>query len=332
MHEFEAYLEYLEQVRKLSRHTVRSYRNDLENWFLWLESQGESYLKPDRDSLRSYLAELTLRQMNASSVNRRLSTLRGYYQWLMDRDQVECNPFLGMRNLKDRRSLPTYLTYQEFLALLDSAGSDLLGHRNRAILESLYSTGCRVSELVALNRRDIRKEEILIRGKGGKERFVFLGTRAMMALGKYLELRDRTQKPTGRSGPEGDDDRDSLFWDHRGRRLTTRGVFHIIEQVQQRSPVGKRVTPHTLRHSFATALLDEGADIRIVQEMLGHSSLSTTQIYTHLGIEKIKQVYRQSHPHGRGRISPAQGASRSPGPHAAGDGNREREEKLCPTT
>lgn len=289
------YLEYLQNVRKLSEHTIRSYRNDLDSWFDWLETQNDDYLTPEQHSLRSFLADMTLRRMNASSVNRRLSTLRGYYQWLCDRGEIEANPFRTLHNMKGKRKLPTYLTYQEFEALLSAAGEDLLGLRNRAILECLYSTGCRVSELVAMDRDTLKKGEILIRGKGGKQRYVFLGARARTAVELYLQERDRLWK----------DDNNALFLDAHKERLTARGVFYNIEKISSLSSVAKKITPHTLRHSFATGLLDEGADIRLVQEMLGHSSLSTTQIYTHLGIEKIKRIYRDSHPHAR-RNAPQQ--------------------------
>lgn len=283
------YLDYLQNVRKLSEHTIRSYRNDLDSWFGWLETQNDHYLTPGQHSLRSFLADMTLRHMNASSVNRRLSTLRGYYQWLCDRGEVEANPFRTLHNLKGKRKLPAYLTYQEFEAMLEACEEDLLGLRNKAILECLYSTGCRVSELVAMDRNKIKDREILIRGKGGKERFVFLGPRSKAAIERYLDERDRIWN----------DQDTALFLDARKQRLTARGVFYNIEKISTLSTVAKKVTPHTLRHSFATGLMDEGADIRLVQEMLGHSSLSTTQIYTHLGIEKIKRIYRDSHPHAR---------------------------------
>ncbi|MDA3849889.1 MAG: tyrosine-type recombinase/integrase [Spirochaetaceae bacterium] len=287
--DYRDYLQYLEQVRCLSPHTLRSYLNDLKSWHFWVESQGEDESDPSQFCLRGYLADLTLRGMNPSSVNRRLSTMRGYYQWLCDKNLLQNNPLKIMHNQKTKRHLPAYLTFLEFQALLDATGEDLLGLRDKALLECLYSTGCRVSELLSMKKNMLQQKDILITGKGGKQRFVFLVPKARLALGNYLEERSK----------QWNDPSLALFLDAQRQCLTSRGVFHIIEKITQKSTVAKRVTPHTLRHSFATGLLDQGADIRIVQEMLGHSSLSTTQIYTHLSLEKMKQVYRNSHPHGR---------------------------------
>lgn len=293
---YEGYLEYLKQIRRLSEHTIRSYRNDLANWFGWLELQELDYKNPPKDQVGFYLADLTLRQMNPSSVNRRLSTLRGYYKWLCDREEIEHNPFKGQANQKAPRKLPTYLSYQEFEQMVEVCEADLLGLRDRAIMETLYSTGCRVSELISLKRNVLEKGEILIKGKGNKQRYVFLGGRARQAIQEYLAERLK----------QWNDPHEALFMDFRRDPLTDRGVFLIIRKLAAKAGIAKKVTPHTLRHSFATGLLDQGADIRVVQEMLGHSNLSTTQIYTHLGIEKIKQVYRKSHPHARRRRGPGE--------------------------
>jgi len=286
---YKEYLLYLQNVRKLSEHTIRSYRNDLESWHYWLENQNVDHLNPPASVLRSFIADMTMRKMNPSSVNRRLSTLRGFYQWLCDRGEMEANPFRTLRNQKTSRKLPSYLTFSEFEKLLSICKEDLLGLRNKALLECLYSTGCRVSEIVSMNRNQLKNREILIKGKGGKERFVFLGDSAAHSVALWLDQRDR----------EWGDEEKALFLDAKKKRLTSRGLFFIIEKQAVLSGVNKKITPHTLRHSFATSLLDEGADIRLVQEMLGHSSLSTTQIYTHLGIEKIKRIYRKSHPHAK---------------------------------
>lgn len=287
----EEYLAYLEKVRCLSAHTIRSYRNDLEAWAYWLGEQGENWRRVDPVCVRGFLANMSLRRMTVSSVNRRLSSLRGFYDWAGDRagDPEWGNPFRSAKGLKKKRKLPTYLTAGEFDSLLEQTGEGFAGARDRLIMEVLYSTGCRVSELCSLDRRGLDKGEVRVMGKGGKERIVFLGEPARKALAAYLPLREK-------KAAEG---QDALLLDERGERLTSRGVYYLIDKLSVKAGLTKRIGPHTFRHSFATSLLNEGADIRMVQEMLGHSSLSTTQVYTHTGIERMKQVYRRSHPHGK---------------------------------
>ena len=288
----EEYLSYLEQVRCLSSHTIRSYRNDLDAWRFWLEEQGELWEKADEICVRGFLANMALRKMTSSSVNRRLSSLRGFYDWACLKTDRPDNPFRRARSLKKQKALPTYLTDQEFERLIALPGEDFAGKRDRLIMEMLYSTGCRVSELCSLDRNGLGRGEIRVMGKGRKERIVFLGEAAKEALAEYLPLRDGRTALNDRSGG-------ALFLDLKGCRLTSRGVFFLIDKYAALSGIGKKIGPHTFRHSFATSLINEGAEIRMVQEMLGHSSLSTTQIYSHTGIERIRQVYRRSHPHGK---------------------------------
>jgi integrase/recombinase XerC len=286
------YLDYLAHVRCLSTHTIRSYRNDLEAWNYWLEEQEEEWQRADSICIRGFLANMSLRKMTASSINRRLSSLRGFYDWASEREENLINPFKKTRGLKKSKNLPTYLNSEEFDTLINLTGSDFLGVRDRLIMEVLYSTGCRVSELCSMDRHALDGTEIRVMGKGKKERLVFLGEPARKALEAYLALRDPMVKSANSTER-------ALFLDHRGERLTTRGVYYIIEKYNLKSGLNKKIGPHTFRHSFATSLVNEGADIRLVQEMLGHASLSTTQVYSHTGIEKIRQVYRQSHPHGK---------------------------------
>ncbi|MDC7220172.1 MAG: tyrosine-type recombinase/integrase [Spirochaetales bacterium] len=288
------YLTYLEQVRCLSAHTIRSYRNDLETWRLWLEEQGEDWEETDEICVRGFLADMTLRKMTSSSVNRRLSSLRGFYDWACLKTDRQDNPFRRTKSLKKSKHLPTYLTDSEFEQLISLTGEDFAGYRDRLIMEMLYSTGCRVSELCSLKRDSVKGNEVRVMGKGRKERIVFLGEAARKALEEYLPLRDGKTTLHDKSGG-------ALLLDWRGAALTDRGVFYLVDKYASQSGMAKKIGPHTFRHSFATSLISEGADIRMVQEMLGHSSLSTTQVYTHTGIERIRQVHRQSHPHGRKR-------------------------------
>ncbi|MBN2626134.1 MAG: tyrosine-type recombinase/integrase [Spirochaetales bacterium] len=287
------YLVYLEKVRCLSAHTIRSYSNDMEAWRLWLEEQDEPWEEVDEICVRGFLANMSLRKMTPSSINRRLSSLRGFYDWAYEKTGREDNPFRRTRALKKQKTLPMYLTDGEFEKLIALTGDDFFGKRDRLMMEMLYSTGCRVSELCSMNRDSVKGIEVRVMGKGKKERIVFLGEAARKALSEYLPLRDMKAGERKKDGP--------LFLDNRGERLTARGVFYLVDRYSVQGGIGKKIGPHTFRHSFATSLINEGADIRMVQEMLGHSSLSTTQVYTHTGIERIRQIHRQSHPHGRSK-------------------------------
>lgn len=204
------------------------------------------------------------------------------------------NPMSAIRSPKLEKKLPSFLSEKEIDRLLSFETKDLSGHRDRALLETLYSTGCRVSELVALDERDVDTIGAMIRvlGKGRKERLCPMGSRALSAVREYLEARSRDPRLAGRRGP--------LFLNHsphaRGSRLTARSVRRILTQRVEEMSVRARISPHALRHSFATHLLNRGADLRSVQELLGHSSISTTAIYTHVSSERLKQVYEKAHP------------------------------------
>ena len=241
---------------------------------------------------RSFMVRMSSRHMASATVNRRLSALKGYYEWRRRRIPGSVNPFLSSRTVKKGRRLPGYLTHEEIEVFLDSTGTDFAGLRDKVLFELLYSTGCRVGEICSLNVSDVIRRQVRVRGKGNKERMVFIGNRAAEALEEYLPVRLEFSA-------EDTDSRRALILDLRGERLTTRGVYYLIRRYAASTGMAKKVTPHTFRHSFATHVLDEGADIRTVQELLGHASLSTTQIYTHTGIERIKQVYRLSHPHAK---------------------------------
>ncbi len=286
------WLEHLRDVRRLSEATIRSYGRDLAAWTAFLAENGMDESDAGQKEARAFMARMSSRHMAAATVNRRLSALKGYYEWRRRRLPGTTNPFIDSRTVKKGRKLPGYLTHEEIEMFIDRAGDDFPGLRDRALFELLYSTGCRVGEICSLNVRDVVSRQVRVLGKGNRERMVFIGSKAFAALDEYLALRLSHVSDDA-------DSRQALMLDQQGKRLTTRGVYYIIRKYSALTGVSKKVTPHTFRHSFATHVLDEGADIRTVQEMLGHASLSTTQIYTHTGIERIKQVYRLSHPHAR---------------------------------
>jgi len=286
------WLEHLKNIRHLSDATIRSYRRDIEAWGEFLKMQGKSEDEAGQADARSFMAHMSSHHMSPATVNRSLSALKGYYEWRRHHLPDLTNPFMSSRTIKRGRKLPSFLTYEEIDQFIERAEDGFSGHRDRILFELLYSTGCRVSEICSLNIADIASTQLRVRGKGDRERIVFVGARALEALEAYLPLRLTHVS-------DNPDSRQALILNLRGERLSTRGVYYLIRRYAALGNVGKKVSPHTFRHSFATHILNEGADIRMVQEMLGHSSLSTTQIYTHTGIERIKQVYRHSHPHGK---------------------------------
>ena len=292
------WLHHLREVRRLSEATIRSYRRDMAAWTAFLSERGMKDADAGVPEARSFMARMSARHIAPATVNRRLSALKGYYEWRRRREPEIRNPFAELRGVKKGRRLPGCLTHEELEAFIDAAGSDFAGLRDRVLFELLYSTGCRVGELCALNIEDVRHRRVRVKGKGSRERLVFIGDKAAEALADYLPSRMQRSSGAGLETPgKTPDEERALILDLRGRRLTPRGVYYLIRRFAVITGCAKAVSPHSFRHSFATHLLDEGADIRGVQEMLGHASLSTTQIYTHTGIERIKQVYRQSHPH-----------------------------------
>ena len=291
----ERYLAYLRGVRGLSENTVSAYRRDLRSFSSFCQ---DSELDPDDPkAVRSYLGHLGRRGLAASTINRTISGLRGYFRFKQRFGQISDNPLADQKNRRGPRPLPRFLFEEEMERFLPPGGLEVKGfrgHRDKAVFEFLYSSGARVDEATSLNIGDVdfRRSSVRVRGKGGKERMVFLGPVATRALKEYLQLRkDRT-------GPVAEDGA-ALFLNLRGGRLTNRGVRYILNRYAHERGWTKPVTPHTFRHSFATHVLDAGADVRVVQELLGHASLSTTQVYTHVGLEKLRRVYRQAHPHAR---------------------------------
>lgn len=288
----EGYLTYLAKIRLLSPATVRGYGTDLETYISWKTKVETWDFSPAH--IRQYLGYLFQKGLSPSSINRNLAALRGFFQWLAEQGEVEQNPLEGFGGLKVPKTLPSVLFEEEIETFLNREGISFLEIRNNALFEVLYSTGCRVAELVSLKRNQwawgVTRFRIL--GKGKKERFVFLGKKAQEALALYVPLRDE------RVALYRNREETALFVNAWGRKLTTRGVSYLLKRRMDELGMQKHASPHTFRHSFATHILNRGADIRIVQELLGHSSLSTTQVYTHMGIDALKDLYVRAHPHG----------------------------------
>lgn len=289
----EDYLEYLERVRQLSPASVRAYGGDLLGFAEWLSGADLTEEDVDASLARRYIAHLSRQNAAPSTINRVLSSLKGYYRYLVRMGIRSGSPLESVRGLRKQRHLPGFLFEDEMSTLLEIDGGDFTSVRDRLIMEVLYSTGCRISELVRINLDDVdfNRSRILVHGKGRKDRFVFLGRQALAALHAYLPVRTARLRRAGRH------DEKAVVLNANGRRITQRGVAGIIQKRVVERGIAKPVSPHTFRHSFATHILDHGADIRIVQELLGHSSLSTTQVYTHLGLGKLRQIYDSAHPH-----------------------------------
>ncbi len=247
----------------------------------------------DPNIVRSYMAQLNQQQYSKSTVARKLATLRSFYKFLVKRDYLGSNPVTSVKTPKQEKKLPKFLEYEDVQRLLNTPPADTwLGARDRAIMEVLYSTGMRVSELVALNMDDVDflGEVIHVRGKGKKERISPIGSTALQSIQHYIEFRNKRM--------ENDSDFDArvLFANKHGQRLSTRSVRRKMDKYLRMAGLDPDISPHTLRHSFATHMINNGADLRSVQELLGHQSLSTTQVYTHLTTSKIKEVYDNAHP------------------------------------
>ncbi len=287
------FLRHLREVRQASPHTLRAYDRDLELLLEHLKASGGpavAEIGPAR--LRLHLAALAERGLAPASMRRHLASLRSFFGFLETRGRIERNPAAALRGPRRGRRLPRFLEEAEVERLLAApASGDAEEHRDRALLETLYSTGCRVSELVGLDEDDLdlRRGLVRLRGKGRKERLGMLGRPAQQAVQRWLAAK-------GNRGL----DRGPLLLNHGGGRLTDRSVRRILQRCLQRAGIQRDASPHTLRHSFATHLLRRGADLRTIQELLGHASLGTTQIYTHVSLEHLRRLYDQAHPLGGG--------------------------------
>jgi integrase/recombinase XerC len=296
----EKYLDYLRYQRNASVHTLRNYASDLKQFtdYLTLQPSGERRPEPkleqiDNITIREYLGALYQRRNKKSSVARKLATLRSFMNYLSREAAIPVNTARLVATPRLEKRLPDYLMRESVVKLIEAPDrSTPLGKRDRAILELLYATGARVGEVVGLDVGDIHLGEGLVRvlGKGRKERLIPFGQKALEALESYQDVRGEILK-AGRAGQP-----DALFLNSRGGRLTARSVGNIVNRYVNQLAEQMKVHPHTLRHTFATHMLDAGADLRSIQELLGHESLSTTQKYTHVSTEHLLRVYEASHP------------------------------------
>lgn len=290
------FLHQIESTRGASEHTLRAYGSDLSEFAGFLEGRGVT--KPDAvtpRALRAYLATLDDRGLAKATVQRKLSSVRGLLNHLVKEGTLEVSPATSLRQRRTARRLPKVLSEEEIDALL--AGPDLstaIGRRDKALLEVMYSAGTRAAETVGLDRTKIDFNAGIARvyGKGRKERLCVLGRHAIEALNIYLSDPERPAPRT--------DDADAVFLSRKGARMTTRTLERRVAAAAARAGIVRHTTPHTLRHSFATHLLDRGADLRAVQDLLGHANLVTTQIYTHVSIERLREVYEKAHPRAEG--------------------------------
>ncbi len=295
------FLEYLRVERGLAANTLESYGRDLRQFAAYVEahaparavgqsSDGEASAV-ERATIVAYLLDLESSGKATATIARRLAALRAFYQFLVRERHVRRDPTADLASPRLKRRLPRVLSVAEVERILAQPdGATAAGLRDRAMLELLYATGIRVSELTSLNTPDVDLDGALVRciGKGNKERIIPMGGAAVEALAAYM-AHGRRRFVRAQSGR-------SLFLNHHGQRLTRQGFWKIVKKYAQMAHITKAITPHTLRHSFATHLLENGADLRSVQEMLGHADISTTQIYTHVTRRRLHEVYAKSHP------------------------------------
>ena len=302
MSEVDEYLTHLEKERDVSPHTVLAYRRDLDEFLAFLGGYyGErawTWGGIDRLAMRAFLAHLTRRGLSRRSIARTLSAVRSFYRWMHRNEVVETNPARAVGSPKQEKYLPSYLDRAQIDLLFQMAEARawegrFTDVRNLAILELFYSTGMRLSELRGLSRPevDLVGQQVKVRGKGRKERIIPIGDHATLALRNYEAKRDELIRGLGDGA-----DRTAFFLGRTGRRIGIRAIQTAVKAFLEEIDEGAGLTVHSLRHTFATHLLDAGADLRAVQELLGHASVSTTQIYTHTSVERLKAVYRKAHP------------------------------------
>jgi integrase/recombinase XerC len=288
------FLTYLRNERNVSSHTLRGYLSDLEQFSAFLDDKELSAV--DHQTLRRFIAHLMQGEVKKSSIARKLSAIRTFFKYLNREGVLTSNPARLVATPRREKRLPGVLTADDALRLMESPSAkkpadDNAVLRDRAVLETLYSTGIRASELIGMNRDDIDGNDSLIRirGKGRRERIVPIGSKALDAINAYLTRSSRIAETA------------AIFTGPSGKRLTARTVQRILENHRKQLGLRQKASPHTLRHSFATHLLESGADLRAIQELLGHASLSTTQRYTHVNLDSLMEVYDKAHPKARKR-------------------------------
>ena len=277
---------YLKNVRKYSLNTINSYISDINIFLEYLHIQKLNYKDVNHEVIRSYLKYLDVNKYKSSSINRILSSLNDYYSYLEKNKIIKYNYFKDINRPRKEKRLPNFINYTEYMNLINTVqkeNNEYLKIRNLLLLEILFDTGLRVSEAVNIKISDIdlKNHSLKVLGKGNKERIVYFGDYAVTYLEEYLALRKNIKSK----------DNEYLFWNKDYQRLTRRGAEYLINNIAKKALLKQRITPHTLRHSFATEMLNNGCDIRSVQELLGHKSLSTTGIYTHVTNEVVRQEY-----------------------------------------
>lgn len=289
--EIEQFMDYLQHERNASLHTINNYRRDLKQFAEYLSQQKVRMKDVDNMVLRRFLAQLHRKQQKKSTISRKLAAIRSFFQFCLKKEWLEDNPAKLMSTPKQEKPIPSFLSEEEINRFLDLPSSAApLDLRDKAILELLYATGIRVSELVGINLEDVNFSEQLIRvkGKGKKERVVPFGRKAKYTLRSYLRKRSSINK--------GQINEKAVFLNYRGERLTVRSVERMVNKYIRLKAIQRKISPHSLRHSFASHLLSRGADLRVIQEFLGHESLATTQKYTHLNLKTLLEIYRKNHP------------------------------------
>ncbi len=283
----EDYIDYLKYERNLSNETINNYRYDLLKFDRYLDSLNIDIIDVKVDNITSYLKKIS--NLDSSSISRNITTLNNFYNYLIVNKIIKNNPCEFIDRPKLRKRIPNVLTINEVDNLLDIKLNNEFDYRNKAMLELMYSAGLRVSEMISLTTRDIDFENCIVRcfGKGAKERIVPLNDYVIFYLKSYLERRHLLIKK---------DRNDYLFLNNHGKKLTRQGFEYILKGILKEKEIDKYITPHTLRHSFATHLLEGGADLRSIQVMLGHENLTTTSIYTHISRKKVHEDYIKYHP------------------------------------
>lgn len=282
------YLEYLKYQKNYSDETIHSYSIDIEEFLDYINSECINICEVGYDVVKTWLINLDEKKNKSTTVSRKISSLRGFYKYLINNKVIDSNPFSLVSLPKKERHLPRFFYYNELEEMFQVPKlNTALGQRDRLLLEMLYATGVRVSELVNIKVSDINGEEIKVLGKGNKERIVEFGDYAESILELYL---NEGYKSLNVKKSE------YLFLNSRGGKLTTRGVRYILDNIINKTTIDKKISPHMLRHTFATHLLNEGCDLLTVQELLGHESLTATSIYTHITNDRLKEVYFKCHP------------------------------------
>lgn len=292
-YEFSDFRFYLESNKRASRNTIISYMNDLKGYgeFLKKYQYIDSVEDITRDEIEKYILSLKRKDLSKKTIQRKITAIKEFHKFLVDEDIVKTNPAKLVDNVKLDKHIPEVLTVEEVETIINSInGNDAVSVRNRAILEVLYGSGLRVSELVELELKDLHMNSkyINVLGKGDKERIVPMGDMEQIALRNYIENARPILSKSKTSN--------ILFLNYMGNQLSRQSVFKLIKELAKQNGITKQISPHTLRHSFATHLLANGVDLRIVQELLGHEDISTTEIYTHIDSSRLKEIYKHSHP------------------------------------